>query len=310
MALGNQRMEAEQSADPARRALAGDYHRQEIEQLERLQGAERRHGAAWDRFREADRRCATVLHQLVQDGLDDSRAYDALTGLSRGAGALGSAAGTISMLPLPPAKALTPVALVCDATQVGADAVVKVAYGDGGWGSVGISAATLGLDRTAGALKRGALATNPAASEATTRAARRLLRYDTGQRLRLGLAGERRAVVRGGATPGPHTFRATRRPGSLSATAHWTAEQVTGRAMVFARNKWLDDLALVTGDPSRSRTMFVASLGAGAAATGADKAGSVRDASVGRAADQAMRARDDADERGPGSDAHARPGDR
>jgi hypothetical protein len=310
VSFGNRRVEAEQSADPAQRAMAAGYHRAEIEQLERVQAAERRHSGAWERFTQADRRCIAVLHQLARDGLDDSRTYDALTGLSRGAGALGSTAATVALLPLPPAKALGVVAGASDAVQVAADTTVKLAYGDGSWASIALSAGATGLGSASGVLKRGGLATNPAAAGAPTRTVRRLLRHDTGERLRLGVTGELRAAGRVEARPRTSTFRATRSPGSPTATAHWAAEQVTGRLRVLASNKWLDDLALVTGDPARSRTMMVTGLGAEATAGGLGGARVLRGVHLGAQDRDAMQARTDADEEGPGLDPRARPGGR
>ncbi|MEP6855121.1 MAG: hypothetical protein ABJA33_06610, partial [Pedococcus sp.] len=133
-------------------------------------------------------------------------------------------------------------------------------------------------------LKRGALVTNRAALATRTRTSRRLLRHDTMERLRLGVAGEVRWAGRTQPKPSPRTFRASRSPGSPTATAHWAAEQVVGRGRVLLGNRWLDDLALVTGDPARSRAMFVSGLGAEAAATGLGVVGAVRDAHLGHQA--------------------------
>lgn len=308
--LGNRRVAAQESADLAQRVVAADLHRKEIEQLELVQLAERRHAAAWERFAEADRRCATVLHRLVQDGLDDSRLYDSLTGLSRAAGALGSATGAVAMAPTPPAKALGVVAEVCDGLEVTADVLVKVGYGDGDWGDIALGAATSATGPASAVLKRGALATNPAALVGRTRTARRLLRHDTAQRLRLATAEELRRAGRADPKPGGRMFRATRSPGSPTATAHWAAEQVRERARVLVRNKWLDDLALVTGDPARSRTMFVTGLAAEATTAGLGAVGTGRDLYLRHETDEAMQARDASAARGPAPDPDNRPGGR
>lgn len=311
--LGNRRVTAQESADPTQRAVAADVHRKELEQLELVQIAERRHAAAWQRFAEADRRCASVLHQLVQDGLDDSRMYDSLTGLSRGAGVLGSAAGGVAMAPTPPSKALGVVAGACDGLQLTADVAVKVGYGDGDWGRIGVGAALSVTGAASGVLKRGALATNPAALASPTRTARRSLRFGTAQRLRLATAEELRRAGRAEYQPDARTFRtfrATRSPGSPTATAHWVAEQVAGRARVLVRNKWLDDLALVTRDPDRSRTMFVTGLAAEATAAGLGAVGTGRDLYARHDGDLAMRTRDATDARGTTPDPDPRPGAR
>jgi hypothetical protein len=306
--LGTRRVTAQECADPLQRAEAASLHRQEIEQLERVLRAERRHASGWARYAEADRRCAGVLHRLVQDGLDDSQAYDALTGLSRGAGAVGGIAGTLALVPV--LKPLGVVAGVGDGVQLAADTVVKVGWGDGDWGSISLTAAASALGPTSAVLKRGALATNPAARATGTRTGRRLLRHDTAQRLRLGVVGEVRLAGRSGAKPMPRTFRATRSPGSPAATAHWAAEQVVGRGGVLLRNKWLDDLALVTADPTRSRTMFVTGLGAEATAKGVHLVGAGRDAQLGWEEGVATRARDEAAARGSAPDPGTRRGGR
>ncbi len=280
--LGNQRVMAQDSADATQRATVAALHRQEIEQLERVRQAVRLHASGWQRYAEADRRCATVLRRLEQDGLDDSRTYDALTGLSRWAGAVGSVAGMIAMVP-----GFTPlgvVAGICDGLQVTADTVVKVGYGDGDWVSMALTAAPSAIGPSSAVLKRGALATNPAAVATHSRTARRLVRHDTLERLRLGVAGEARWAGRTQPRTSPRTFRASRSPGSPTATAHWAAEQVVGRGRVLLCNKWLDDLALVTGDPTRSGAMFVSGLGAEATATGLGVVGAGRDAYLGHEA--------------------------
>ncbi|TPG12534.1 hypothetical protein [Pedococcus bigeumensis] len=165
--LGNRRVVAEQGADPVQRAAAEPLHRLEVEQLERVEGAERRHASGWARYTEADRRCAAVLHRLVQDGLDDSRAYDALTGLSRAAGDVGGVAGTLALVPV--LKPLGVVAGACDGLQVAADTVIRVGYGDGDWSRIALSAGTSAAGPLAAVLKRGALATNTAALATGTR---------------------------------------------------------------------------------------------------------------------------------------------
>ncbi len=295
VALGTARVEAEQSADPAPRATAVALHCREVAELERAQDAERRHAAAWRQFLEADRQCAAVLHRLVEDGLADSRAYDTLTGLSRAAGGVEDVAGSIALLPTPPTKAFGVVAGVAGATKLLADASVKVAYGDGDWTSIGLSAGAMATGRASTVLKRGALATNPAARAAATRTERRLLRYDVGERLRLATAAELRQLGRTEVKRPLRPFRPTRalsRAGSPAATAHWLTEQVVGRAKHAARVKWFDDLALATRDPARSRTMLVTGLSAEAASSGGRAAGVLRDHLIDREESEAKRLRD------------------
>ena len=292
-ALGNARVEAELSADPAQRATAPGLHRREVAELERAQDAERRHAEAWREFHEADRRCAGVLQALVQDGLADSRTYDALTGLSRAAGGVDDAVGTVALVPSPASKALGAVAAAGGAVAVLADTSVKLAYGDGDWASIGLACAATATGGASKVLKRGALATNPAARSAASRAERRLLRYDVGERLRLGVLTEVQRVGRAEAERPLRVFRPTRAPRSPVAAAHWVAEQVTERARHAARDKWLDDLALATRDPARSRTLLLTSFGAEAATPGLGGAGALRERHLAHEEREAAQLRDE-----------------
>lgn len=268
IALGNARVEAEQSADPTQHAVAVGLHHREIAELERVQGAERRHAAAWQGFQDADRRCAAVLRALLEDGLADSRTYDTLTATSRAAAGIATASGAVALLPVPPARAVGLLASAAGGVGLVADVTVKLAYGDGDWSSIGLTAAASSTGGLAKVLKRGALATNPAARLATTRGERRLLRPDVTARLKLGLAGELRRSPHPGGPRRVHLARARPATGSPVATAHWLAEQVGSRTAHAVRVRWLDDLALATRDPARSRTMFVTGLGAEGASTG------------------------------------------
>ena len=291
-ALGNARAEAELSVDPAQRATATGLHCREVAELERARDAERRHAEAWRQFDEADRRCAGVLRALVHDGLADSRTYDALTGLSRAAGGVAEVAGSAALVPLPATKPLGVLAAAGEGVAVFADTTVKVAYGDGDWTSIGLSAVTTAAGPASRVLRRGALATNPAARSAPTRAERRLLRYDVGERLRLGVVAEARRAGRAGAERPPRVFRPTRRPGSPAAAAHWVAELVTARARHAARVRWLDDLELATRDPARSRRMLLTAFGAEATAAGSGGAGALRERFLDREQSEATRLRD------------------
>jgi hypothetical protein len=293
VALGNARVEAEQAADPAQRARAAGLHVQEVAELERVQDAERRHAEAWCAFDEADRRCAGVLRQLVEDGLADPRTYDALTGLSRVASGVEGAAGAVALVPTAASTAFGLVAATAGGVKLLTDTTVKVTYGDGDWASLGLSGAAAATGPAARGLKVGALATNPAARSAATRAERRGLRYGLGERLKVGAVAELRGFGRSVAKPPAKVFTPTARPRSPVAMAHWAAEQALERARHAARVKWLDDLAVATRDPARSRTMLVAGYGTGAASTVLDGAAAVRDVQLGHREREAMQLRDE-----------------
>ena len=262
VALGTARVEAEQSADPAQRAdrrgaaLPGGRPS--------WSGPGRRAPACRGLARSSTRPTAAAPRCSAgssQDGLADSRAYDALTGLSRAAGGVGGMAGSIALVPRRPPRPSGCSPGPPAATRVLTDTAVKVglrrrrlgprsACRRRRWPPVAASAV----------LKRGALATNPAARAAATRTERRLLRHTTSERLRLGAVAELRQVGRTGAKRPLRPFRPTRTLPTASspiAAAHWLAEQVVGRAQHAVRVRWLDDLALATRDPARSRTMLL-----------------------------------------------------
>jgi hypothetical protein len=71
------------------------------------------------------------------------------------------------------------------------------------------------------------------------------------------------------------------------------AEQVAGRARHAAQVRWLDDLALATRDPARSRTMLLSGFGAQAASSGLGGAGALRDHHLDHEAGEAERRRDE-----------------
>lgn len=265
--LGNARVEAEQSPDPAQRTRAASLHAQEVAELERVQDAERRHAEAWRDFQDADRRCALVLRHLVEDGIADSRTYDALTGLSRVAAGVEVAASAIAWVPIPATKAFGLVEGAAGGVKVLTDTTVKLTYGDGDWTSIGLSAAAVATAPLAKVLKTGALATNPTARSAATRTQRRELRLQLDQRIRHGAITELRQLGRAEVKHPSQLFRPSRRPASAMATAHWAAEQAVERVRHAVRVTWLDDLALATGDPARSRTLLVTAYGTEAAST-------------------------------------------
>jgi hypothetical protein len=291
--IGNRWSEASSSHDPAEQAGAPVLHAQMVAEGEVVAEAERRHASALERFRDADRRCAAVLRSLQDDGLADTRTYDALTGLSRGAGAVSGALGTVSWIPSPPTKALAAVQAAADATQLGSDLVVKVAYGDGEWATIGLTAAAAAAGQVSPVLKRAAKQTTAeAAKAAATRAERRALRLGTADRLRLGLVEQARRGFRKDPNPLPRKVEWTSPPAGLAAKGVWAGEQARVRAKAYAQNRWLDDFARVTGQAGTAPRLYLAGIGVDVTRDGLGAAGTVVGKVDQRRDEAAMTARD------------------
>lgn len=224
-----------------------------VQEHERMERAAARHAAARDRYHAADRSCARVLEQLAQDGLGDSRTYNALTGVGDFAGGVAAVAGLVPPT-IPVYGQYARVAGgVASAVQFAASATVKIAYGDGSWRAIGTTTAFNATGRGGIVLKEGGRLTNAARiSTATTRAARRDLRLTTAGRLRIATAAEvRKSFAK---LPGNR-----RVPGVAGSAAGGVgrAEAPAGAGIVASRRTWVDDLHAVTRTPGTSPRMFV-----------------------------------------------------
>ena len=288
---GDQLGLAEGSADPAQRALAARWRTEMVAHGERVQLARRRHAQAHDAYAVADRACAGVLRGLLDDGLADSRLYDALTGTSRGAAEVAGAFGTIALLP--PARPLAVVAVVVGGLGLATDTAVRVGYGDGDLTSLALGTAATALGGSAPVLKAGARATNATAVRAaTTRSARREQRLTQGDRLAAGLAASipgmrtgqvgRRFVSGRGLRmvepPKPRpSQRWTRPPRAGAALRPWLHEQTAVRAASWAKGRWVDDLTTVLRADGASTRWHVAGLAADGATRGLRQGESLRE---------------------------------
>ncbi|KRE55353.1 hypothetical protein [Phycicoccus sp. Soil748] len=294
LAAGDRMALAEASPDPTERAAAVVHRAEMVAHGERVEEARRRHQLAWDAFEVADRRCATTLHALLDDGLADSAVYDALTGVSRAGGAVAAVAGTLSLAP--PLKVLAPVASAAEGVRLAADGTVLAAYGDGDATDLLLRGGAALAGGAAPLLKSGARATNAeAVRAATTRAERRAAALTTRDRLAAGarsrladLRGARGGALGGvgGGSSRAQTARATAttapavnrvRPRGMAQTRAWLAEQAQVRATAWARRRWLDDLDVVLRTDGSSLPMHVTSVAV--ERTGADlgRAASVRE---------------------------------
>ncbi len=229
-----------------------------VQEHERVQRAAARHAAARERYDAADRACARVLEQLAQDGLGDSRTYNALTGIGDFAEGVSTAAGLIP----PGVPVVGQWAKVAGAVGSGVrfttDVTVKVAYGDGAWRDIGTTAALNAVGRGGTVLKEGGRLTNATAiSKATTRAARRDLRLSTLDRVVLAS----RAEVGKSLAKLPANVRvprAGRTAGRVATAGVGRAEAPAVAAIVSRQRTWVDDLHAVTRTPGTSPRMFVA----------------------------------------------------
>lgn len=277
---------AEHSPDPAQRALAPFYRAEMVAHGERVELAVRRHADAVEAFAGADRACAGVLRGLLDDGLADSRLYDALTGTSRVAGEVSEAVGCASLLP--PLRPLAAVATAAAGLGLAADTAVRVGYGDGDLASLALTAGATAAGGLGPVLKAGARVTNaPGLATATTRSARRALRVTTRDRLAEGVATTlprtRRLLVRREGLsvvepPKPRAKQAwSRPPRSAAALRPWLHEQATVRATQWVRARWVDDLSTVLGADGASVRWHAAGLVADAAARDLRRAGARRE---------------------------------
>lgn len=263
LAAGEAMARAQADSDPVSRARAEGHRAVMLAQHERCTAAQYRNDAAHTLWREADRRCAAVLHRLLHDGLADPWAYDVLSATSREAHGADEAVRTLGPVTmLPPFEWLAAVGTAGEVVALGADAALLVGYGQGRVGALGLRAASLATAPVAGVLKRGATATNPLSRLGTpvrTRAeARARLPLSTGGRVKAGLRGEWDHVVRGVPDPPPrHRVPPSRLPRTPRDAAAWARTQAYARARVQVQNAWLDDWALAGRGGTAARRMLV-----------------------------------------------------
>lgn len=290
LAAGDAMALAESSEDPAVRSTAPRLRARMVEAGERVQAAERRASDARAEFRAADRRCASVLASLRDDGLSDSGWYDAVTATRDVAGAVGSAADTVALLPVPPVRAgAESVAALAGGAGLAADTALLVVWGDGSWSSLALGAAASAAGPVAGGLKTGARATNAAAqAAASTRVERRSLLIGGRQRLAAAVGAPSARAFGKAPTPVPRSVPWTvpsRRPGTWP---RWAAEQVELRTRAAVQSRWLDDWRAVTSTPGTSRRMLATAWGVEAGGSALDQVSSARDDRAAAASDRAV----------------------
>lgn len=290
LAAGDAMALAESSDDPAVRSTAPRLRARMVEAGERVQAAGRRASAAREEYLAADRRCASVLASLRDDGLSDSGWYDAVTTTRDVAGTVGSVAGTAALLPVPPVRAVAePVAAAADGAGLVADAALLTIWGDGSWSSLALGGAASAAGPVAGRLKTAARATNAATrAAASTRVQRRALRIGARQRVAAAVGAPSARAFGKAPTPVARTVRWTapsRRPGTWP---RWAAEQVELRSRAAVQNRWLDDWRTVTGTAGTSPRLLVAAWGVEGGGSLLGQAVSARDNRAAQASDRAV----------------------
>ena len=137
---------AEQARLPELRALMAQGGAEVLEY-------ERQYRRAQERYREADQRCARALGALLDDAITDSWQYNTVAGTATVAHGVADTAGLLGLVP-----AFRPAAGVAGKGGAGvglaADAVLRVAYGEGSWQPILEQAALGTVGTSAGALRK------------------------------------------------------------------------------------------------------------------------------------------------------------
>lgn len=271
---GEQMVLAESSADPVVREQSAGHRARMVAAGEEVFLAERRYLAARDAFAQADRRCAQSLRALAEDGLSDTLAYDALTGVGDLSGRVAFELEPLGAVPVPPLRPVQAAASGAGVLQTGSDVAVRILYGDGEVDAVGIagSVAVAALGSGASWLRSSAKA--PGVN-------------GYGARLRAGAVLEARQRFR--KTPAPAPPAAPRLPTprqlrGLSGRAR--AEVLRGHAQARleheARVRFLDDWRVATANGPQAERLLIGALVAGGVSRDTARALETRDRLVAR----------------------------
>lgn len=148
---------AEASTSPAELARVATLRELMAQGAGEVLAAERAYLTAMERFERADARCAGALRALADDRLADTWQYDTFKTAAGLATSAASAASLVALVPVcrPAAGA---VATTAGGLGLGLDAMVKVAYDEGGWQPIveGVVLSAVGLG--AGSLRHAARA--------------------------------------------------------------------------------------------------------------------------------------------------------
>lgn len=154
------------------------------EQLRVREMAHLRHAAAWERFREADRRCSATLRALSGDALADSGLYRLASGASTVGRDLASVGTVAAVVPQ-----LKGVAFSGGVIGAVGDASLLVGYDEGSWSDLGKSTALAATGGAGGVLK----AAGAAGARRTASGVVVTRRLTAQQRLAVGVATQARA---------------------------------------------------------------------------------------------------------------------
>jgi len=265
----------------------------QLGQVEAQQVARARHAAAAERFREADRRCATVLRSLSVDGIADALPYRVLVGVSTAGHDLGMLAPVAAVAP-----ELQPVFTVADKAAVVTDAALLVAYHEGDAGQLATAAGLSALGALGGVLRTGATL----GAQRTAAGAISTARLTARERVALGVVHEARArrdalrasfqvppprgtassliggpsprsLARGGWTGG---FTPAAVAGGFRVGARTAAHRARAAALRRVDKVFLDDWRLATANGPQAQRMYAAGTTLEVAATKTLKPGTGR----------------------------------
>jgi hypothetical protein len=257
-------------ADPALLAVRRD----QLDEAEVMQQATVRHAAAVEGYAAADRRCATALRSLVDDGLADPWGYR-LLGTASDAGHTAAYAAVVGRA----VPVATGIGVVGEATGTAADTALLAIYGEGSWSELGASAA-LGATAFVG---RGLVAGAGRGARVGSEGVEVFRRLSTRERVVAGAATEaRRRVARlraaadlpaaramPRALPGRPVARAVG-SGTVLDRARAGADAARARARAAVDARFLDDWRLATANGTRP--MYASGVTLRAAAAGGDRA--------------------------------------
>lgn len=232
------------------------------EQLRVREAARARHAAAWERFREADRRCSATLRALSADALADSGLYRLVSGASTVGRDLASVGSVTPAVPQ-----LKGVAFLGGAVGAVGDTALLVGYEEGSWSDLARGTALAATSGAGGVLK----AAGTAGARRTASGAVVTRSLTAQQRLAVGVATQARArrdAIRAKFEVPPDRGTPSRLLGAparapvraplLKVTREQVVQRVRSAAQAKADQAFLDGWRLASANGPQAQKMYVA----------------------------------------------------